>query len=79
MPTDFPTPEQMNAFEHIVGSIIAALPRLGLAIALTAALMCLIAVILTLILRLLDIRRLFGQKSVLACEVLAADCPCVLW
>src|SRR5882724_12008088 len=65
MPTDFPTPQQMHALGHLLSSLVAVVPRLGLMLILVIIGVVIIRVLITLVLRLLDIRRLLNRKTVL--------------
>lgn len=61
MQTNFPTPQQLHAVGHFFDTVVAALP--WAVIIVMALLLALVLAIITL--RLLDMRRLLNQKSVL--------------
>lgn len=65
MDTNFPTPQQMHEFGRFLSSAVAMLPKLGLLlIVIIIAIICL-RLIGALAFRLLSIRRLLKQKTVL--------------
>ncbi|MGH7158364.1 MAG: type IV secretory system conjugative DNA transfer family protein [Candidatus Saccharimonadales bacterium] len=65
MPTDFPTPEQMDAFIHAIVTFVSALPRIALALTMIVAGVVVTWLLILLVLRLVNARRLLGQKTVL--------------
>ena len=65
MPTDFPTQEQMRAFEHFLGTSVSMLPRVALMLLLSTLGILIALYAGILVLRLLDMRRLIARKSVL--------------
>jgi hypothetical protein len=64
METDFPTPQQMDAFGYFIMSLISALPRIALVIGLVVVGVWLLAMLTILILRALDMYRLLRQKVI---------------
>jgi hypothetical protein len=65
METDFPTPQQMHAFEHFLSFLTSVLPRVGILLVLIVIALLVARLLAILALRLLDMRRLIARKNVL--------------
>jgi hypothetical protein len=63
METDFPTPQQMHAFEHFISSFLSMLPRVAMFVALVIVSGYLVIFLARLVLRVLDTRRLLNQTK----------------
>src|SRR6266568_9621311 len=65
MDTNFPTQQQFDSFTHFLSSLVSLLPKVALiAITSVISVIC-IRLAAALIFRLLDMRRLLKQKTVL--------------
>lgn len=65
MPTNFPTPQQMNTFEHSVHSFLVLLPRITVVAVGLMLIVCLLVLMIRLVLAFLYFRALTLRKSVL--------------
>ncbi len=64
MPTNFPTQQQLHEFKRAVDTFSSALPRFAFYAAVAICCVAIAIIFVTLIMRILDLRRLHGQKSV---------------
>lgn len=64
MNTNFPTQQQFDGFMHFLNSLVSALPKIAYTAALLAVASFLVWRFVTLVLRLLDLRRLLSRDMV---------------
>jgi Type IV secretion-system coupling protein DNA-binding domain len=62
--SNFPTQQQIQAFEHDVNAVFSAIPRITLYAIVTLCALAFVLCLVTLLLRVLDLRRLLKQESV---------------